>query len=255
MRRSTPQGTITYSFGPGPVTLAVKALIVANIATFLLTWLVPTVALYLGFQPQAFLEHVRLWQPVTYMFIHAGVGHILWNMLALWMFGVELERLWGTKFFVKFYAASGLGGAALTLLLAFAPLPFTASLYYSLTMGASGAIMGLLLAYAMYFPDRPIYMYFVFAIPAKYFVMIIGAVTFLVGTSGSGEAWAAHLGGLAGGYLALTFGRARPLAEIKYRYYKWKMNRARRKFDIYSGGRDARHGQPRHPSDWDRHVH
>jgi len=237
------------------MTLAVKGLIWANIAAFVFTWLVPVAEVYLGFQPQAFLQRVWLWQAVTYMFIHAGVGHIVWNMLALWMFGVELEKVWGPKFFVKFYAASGIGGAALTLLLSFLPLGFTAPLYSSLTVGASGAIMGLLLAYAMYFPDRPIYMYFVFAIPAKYFVMIIGAVTFLVGTSGSGEAWAAHLGGLAGGYLALTSGRARPLAEIKHRYYKWRMNRARRKFDIYSGGRDARHGQPRRPTDWDRRVH
>ena len=106
---------------------------------------------------------------------------------------------------------------------------------------------GLLLAYAMYFPDRPIYMYFIVPVPAKVFVAIMGAIAFLssLGESG-GVANATHLGGLAVGYLFLKSGRIHPLSELKYRYLKWKINRVRKKFDVYSGGR---------ADDWDRRVH
>jgi len=112
------------------------------------------------------------------------------------------------------------------------------------TIGASGALYGLLMAFAMYYPERPILMFLLFPVPAKYFVMILGALAFLAGPGG-GISNAAHLGGLIFGYLYLRGGRGGMTAEIKYRYLKWKMNRLRRKFDVYSGGR----------SDWDRHVH
>jgi membrane associated rhomboid family serine protease len=129
-------------------------------------------------------------------------------------------------------------------------LPFeVTSLTYSIpTVGASGALYGLLMAYAIYYPDRPILMFMLFPIPAKYFVIIIGAISFLSasGAGGSaGVAHGAHLGGMIFGYLYLQNGRGGLTAEIKYRYLKWKMNRLRRKFDVYSGGR----------SDWDRKVH
>ena len=106
---------------------------------------------------------------------------------------------------------------------------------------------GLLLAYGLYFPDRPILMMMLFPIPAKYFVMIIGAIAFYssLGATG-GVAGATHLGGLVVGYLYLKGAHVDPLAELKYRYLKWKINRVRRKFDVYSGGR---------ANDWDRRVH
>jgi membrane associated rhomboid family serine protease len=115
-------------------------------------------------------------------------------------------------------------------------------------IGASGAIYALLLAYALYFPDRPIYMYFVFPIPAKVFVLIMGAIAFYssLAETGGGVASATHLGGLAVGYLYLKGARAHPLSELKYRYLKWKINRVRKKFDVYSGGR---------ADDWDHRVH
>lgn len=222
------------------MSFAVKVLLWTNVAAFVVTWFVPTIGVYLGLEPARVIGHYWLWQPITYMFIHAGALHILFNMLALWWFGVELERLWGTKFFVRFYFASGLAGAALTILVALLPFSYGEYLYRVLTVGASGAIFGLLLAYGMYFPDRPIYLYFLFPIRAKYFVMIMAALSLFT----SGASWTAHFGGLAGGYLFLTFGRSHPLAEFKYRYFKWKMNRLRRKFDVYSGGKD-----------WDRRVH
>jgi membrane associated rhomboid family serine protease len=127
-------------------------------------------------------------------------------------------------------------------------------MYYTTTIGASGAIYGVLLAYAMYFPHRPIYLYFVFPIPARYFVMIIGAITFLssIGSAGSGIAHTAHLGGLLVGYIYLKGLRVRPFDELKYRWLRWKMNRARGRFDVYSGGRRP---DDDWKSDWKKHIH
>jgi membrane associated rhomboid family serine protease len=209
--------------------------------------LFPSLTWALGLRPAAVVGALSVWQLGTYMFLHANITHILFNMLALWMFGAELERTWGTRYFLKFYFVTGIGAAILTVLLSWLPFEFAEQLRQSVIIGASGAIYGLLLAYALYFPDRPIYMYLVVPIKAKYFVMIMGALAFYssLGSTG-GVANATHLGGLLVGYLFLKSGRVDPLAEVKYRYLKWKINRGRKKFDVYSGGRGH---------DWDRHVH
>jgi len=141
--------TMSYSFGPGPLTQAIKMLIAVNVAAFLVTYFVPEVILYLGLRPLDVFRELRLWQPITYMFLHGGIFHILFNMLVLWMFGVELERMWGSRFFTKYYFVTGLGAAATTILLGFLPGAFGSQLYTSLTIGASGAVYGVLLAYAL----------------------------------------------------------------------------------------------------------
>ena len=127
-------------------------------------------------------------------------------------------------------------------------------IYYTITVGATGAIYGLLLAYGMYFPHRPIYLYFIFPIPARVFVMIVGAIAFLSSLSGpgGGVAHSAHLGGLVVGYLYLKSLRSRPMDELKYRYLRWKMGRARSRFDVYSGGRSS---DDDWKSDWKKHIH
>jgi membrane associated rhomboid family serine protease len=236
---SSSASNFASSFGPGPLTPAIKALVAANVAAFLISLVVPSITLSLGLRPADIFGHLHVWQPVTYMFLHAGIFHILFNMLALWMFGVELERMWGSQYFLKYYFVCGVGAALTTVLLSFVPGTLGLQLWYSLTIGASGAVYGVLLAYAMYFPNRPIYLYFVFPIPAKYFVMIIGAISLLssMSASGGGIANTTHLGGLLAGYLYLKGGRLHPVSEIKYRYLKWRINRVRRKFDVYSGGR------------------
>ena len=248
MRSRYPStSSFASSFGPGPVTPAIKAIMIANAAAYLAALIVPAMTLGFGMRPADVIGQFRLWQPITYMFLHGGIFHLLFNMLALWMFGVELERMWGSRFFTKYYFVTGVGAAMTTLILSFTPLPFADQLYYSLTIGASGAVYGVLLAYAMYFPNRPIYLYFVFPIPAKYFVMIIGAISLLSSTGGGGGiAHTTHLGGLVAGYLYLKGGRVHLFSEIKYRYLKWRINRMRRKFDVYSGGR---------ADDVDRRVH
>ena len=249
----------SFSFGPGPISTALKILIGANVFMFFVQAVAQRFAAIdfrtgtdivtatLGLMPASVFGRFEVWQLATYMFLHGGIFHILFNMLALWMFGVELERTWGTRYFLKFYFVTGIGAAVLTVLISFLPFEFAEELRHSIVIGASGAIYGLLLAYALYFPDRPIYMYFVFPIPAKYFVAIMGALAFYSSLGqGGGVANATHLGGLLVAYVFLKSGRMHPIGELKYRYLKWKINRVRKKFDVYSGGR---------ADDWDRRIH
>ena len=253
MRSRYPStSTLAYSFGPGPLTPVIKALVIANVAAFVISFYDQSRIFGLfGLRPEDVVRHLYLWQPLTYMFLHGGVSHILFNMLTLWMFGVELERMWGSRFFLKYYFVAGVGAALTTIVLSFAPIGLFQSMYAAITVGASGAIYGVLLAYGKYFPYRPILFFGIFPIQARYFVMIMGAMSFLFATSGPGGGIAhlTHLGGLLAGYMYLKGfrgGRLHVMAEIKYRYLKWRINRMRRRFDVYSGGR---------ADDVDRRVH
>ncbi len=232
--------------GPGPVTPVVKALLVANVAMFVVSRLLPGLVAPLGLVPEEVLTQLRVWQLVTYLFLHGGVFHILFNMLTLWMFGVELERMWGSRYFARFYFVAGVGAGLTQIIASLLPFGPLASLYYAQTIGASGAIYGLLLAYAMYFPHRQIMFWGLFPIEVRYFVLIMGGISLLSAADGAGGvAHMAHLGGIAAGYLYLKSGRAtggltgrlNVIAEIKYRYVKWRINKMRRRFDVYSGGR------------------
>jgi membrane associated rhomboid family serine protease len=243
MRRTSSSYASSFSFGPGPLSTAMKALIGANLAMFVLTWAMPPLLVVLGLVPAMVFRQFHVWQLGTYMFVHGGVGHVAINMLVLWMFGTELERTWGTREFLKFYFVTGIGAGVFTVLFSLLPFAYANQIYLIPTVGASGAIFGLLLAYGLYFPNRPIYLYLVFPVPAKYFVLIIGAITFF---AGGGVANATHLGGVVVAYLYLKSARMNPLGEVKYRYLRWKINRVRKKFDVYSGGR---------ADDWDRRIH
>jgi membrane associated rhomboid family serine protease len=238
------------------MTPAVKMIVIVNVVAFLAASIVPELIMGLGLRPAAVFGQLAIWQPVTYMFLHSplpSIGHVLFNMLMLWMFGTELERTWGTRFFTKYYFVTGLGAAATVILWSLSPLPGAELMYYQVTIGASGAIYGILLAYALYFPHREIYLYMIFPIPAKYFVMILGAIAFLMSVSsgGGGIAHTAHLGGLVVGYLYLKGLRLRPLDELRYRWLRWKMQRARGRFDVYSGGRN----EDEWKRDWKKHIH
>ncbi len=247
MSRYAPPSTLSYSFGPGPITPAVKWIIIANVAVFVVTFFfAEPVFQYFGLIPKLVFEKGWIWQLGTYMFLHANPMHILLNMLGVWMFGVTLERRWGTTFFSKYYAITGLGAGLTAVLVSLLPFEATRPAYDSATIGASGALFGLLVAFAIYYPHQPILLMMLFPIPARIFVMIFGGLALLYTIQGGrGVSDTAHLGGLVTGYLYLKNGRGGMLAEVKYRYLKWKMNRLRRKFDVYSGGR----------SDWDRNVH
>lgn len=186
----------------GPLTPAVRTLLIANVAV----WVFQIASSFLahvridrlfGLVPYDVTHHLFLWQLVTYMFLHGDFFHIGLNMLALWMFGTELESLWGTERFTRFYFVTGIGAGVCTVLAAwnsFVP-----------TIGASGAIYGLLAAYGILFPERTILLYFVIPIKAKYFVLLLGLLTFWssVTASGGGVAHVAHLGGMLFGWLYL----------------------------------------------------
>jgi len=143
------------------------------------------------------------WQLITYQFMHADMWHLFMNMFALWMFGSELETQWGSKRFLVYYILAGIGAALIHM----AVTPFFGEVRP--TVGASGAIYGLLLAYGMTYPNRPIFMFPLFIpIPAKYFVMIFAGIELINGVSGvSGVAHFAHLGGALSGFLMLKYGR------------------------------------------------
>src|SRR5471032_2775710 len=246
MRRSFSPYTSSFSFGPGPISTTLKWLIGANVVMFVAQSLFPILTAALGLVPAYVVGHFWVWQLATYMFLHGGIFHIVFNMLALWMFGAELERIWGTRYFLKFYFVTGIGAGALTVLFSLLPFGFAQQVQHSVIIGASGAVYGLLLAYAMYFPDRPILL-IIFPVPAKVAVAILGAIALFSSMSeAGGTANATHLGGLLVAYLYLKGARMHPLSEVKYRYLKWKINRVRKKFDVVSGGR---------ANDWDRRVH
>jgi membrane associated rhomboid family serine protease len=144
------------------------------------------------------------WQLVSYQFMHGSIGHLFFNMLALWMFGMELEHLWGTRRFATYYLLSGIAAGATHILINTlmggpgAP-----------TVGASGSIMGVLLAFGLTFPTRPVMMFPIFfPIPARIFVMLYAGLDLVMGimNTNDGVAHFAHLGGALGGWLLLRFG-------------------------------------------------
>ncbi len=141
-------------------------------------------------------------QLITYQFLHGSFGHILFNMFALWMFGMELETLWGSKKFLIYYLLSGIGAGIFQLIIP----PLLGS--GGLTIGASGAIFGILLAFGLSFPNRSVFMFPIFIpIPAKTFVLIIGGLQILLGfLSNDGVAYFAHLGGAITGWILLKYG-------------------------------------------------
>src|SRR6187455_278187 len=124
MSRYAPSSSMSYSFGPGPITFAVKWIIILNVGAFLVTTFLPELIGYFGLTPRLVVTRGWIWQLATYMFLHAGALHLLFNMLGIWMFGVELERRWGTQFFIRYYAVSGIGGGLTFLLISL--LPFAA---------------------------------------------------------------------------------------------------------------------------------
>ncbi|MGE5178147.1 MAG: rhomboid family intramembrane serine protease [Bacteroidota bacterium] len=229
----------------GPLTPAVKALLIANVAVFLFQMLARTLAQVslerlFGLVPYEVTHHLFLWQLVTYMFLHGGLMHIGFNMLALWMFGTELEYLWGTNRFTRFYFITGIGAAICSTLVQWNSLiP---------TIGASGAIYGLLAAYGLLFPDRIILLFFIIPIQAKYMMILYGLMEFYmaVTASGTGVAHVAHLGGMLFGWLYIRHGWGdRRLSFRLPSFRAWRERRRqrqlRKKFKVYykeTRGRD-----------------
>ena len=183
-----------------PVT---QALIIANVAVYFLDSLAGR-SLSMLFALWPIGPHFMPWQVVSYAFLHGGLAHLLFNMYGLYMFGGDVERVWGPRRYLTYYFVCAIAAAIAQLIVS------TLSGAYYPTVGASGALFGLLLAFARCFPYRVVMPLFP-PIPmrAPVFVMVFGALELLLGVSGtqSGVAHFAHLGGLAGGYLYLRFNR------------------------------------------------
>ena len=253
MRRTSYGSTSFFSSSYFPD--GVKWLLISNAATFVCMFLlarderaVATLIDWLALSPYHVLHNFRIWQLGTYLFLHGGVWHLLVNMFTLWMFGITLEKDWGTRRFLKYYFLCGVGAGfcdvVVNVLLGRASLPPIEG--GITTIGASGAIYGLLLAFGVLFPEVTILFAFLFPIKAKYFVMIYGAVELLaaLGTRNTGVSNVAHLGGMLFGFLYL---KARlpgfDTNSVRRWYQNYKLQRAKKKFQVYM----RKHGSDRDP--------
>ena len=192
-------------FGPQKMGDGVKQLLLVNIVIFLITemsnmgfW-----ASWFGLNPQSVIFGFTIWQPFTYMFLHAGIWHIGMNMLMLWMFGSELETLWGKKEFFRYYIVTGVGAGVFSLVPYFMGVLFGYRGALPPIIGASGAIYAVLLAYAMTYPDRTVLVYMIMPVKVKYLMLIMGFVTFASMGDGDGISHITHMGGLVVGWIYL----------------------------------------------------
>ena len=186
-----------FAFGH-PLTPWVKRLLIANVAIFLLTLVIGQAFFFewFGFSPRHAFS--RPWGALTYMFLHGDGWHLLMNMLVLYFFGPSLENRWGSSEFLKYFFLCGIGGVALSFV--FSPgAPI---------IGASAGMYGLMMAFALYWPDTPIYFWGIFPIKALWLVMIFFGLSFIsaFGGAGGGVAHFAHLGGLLTGLVYLKLG-------------------------------------------------
>ncbi len=187
-----------FSFKPRMFTEAIKVLIIVNVGIFLLNSLARnTFDLAVIFGLSSDTVWPLIWQPVTYMFMHGNIWHVLINMFVLWMFGTEMESMWGKNEFLKYYFTTGVGSGLIWLL-------FNLGNSNTILIGASGAVYGILLAFGMMFPNRTVYIYFLFPVKVKYFVIFIGAMAFISSLgSGSNISHITHLSGMVIGYFYL----------------------------------------------------
>ncbi len=181
----------------GSLMPAVKWLMVANGVMFVLQQLYPPLTGMMGLVPWRIVHEVAVYQFVTYLFLHGSFFHLFFNMLMLWMFGRELEARWGTRFFLKYYFLTGVGAGITSFL--FNPAS------HSVTIGASGAIMAILVAFALHDPNRRVYVWFLFPIKIKWLVVFLIALDLFAAMSHSSDGVArfAHLGGALIGFVYL----------------------------------------------------
>ncbi len=227
------------SFSIAPMTPMVKWLIIINVGVWFGLQVVlesivkQPVSSYLSLVPASFLFEYKIWQAITYMFMHSlQVTHILFNMLMLWFFGGEVEQTWGSRRFLMYYFFSGVGAALIYC--------FGMAMYAYFTgdtrqlvipvVGASGALFGVMLAYGVLFGDRTVYFFMLFPMKAKFFVLLMGFIEFAnmvtSQSSGSEVAYLAHLGGLVSGFIFIWV-------------QKWRSQGPRKG----SGGKKGRHLQ------------
>ena len=237
-----------------PFTRAVTWLLGINTGIFLLMELLGLARLpvvgyiidYGALTPALVIGHGYIWQLVTYSVLHAGFLHWFGNMLGLWMFGSAIESAWGTRRLLELYIIGVVGAALTTVALSYAHVLGNPN---QPTLGASGGVFAILIAFGMLFGDNEIMMIpFPFLIKAKYFIGILIVVTLALAMGGGGNvAYVAHLGGLLFGWLYARRGPKAALVNVgiaeryygmRNSYYRWKRRRAAKKFEVYMSKHD-----------------
>ena len=237
-----------------PFTKAVTWLVGINTGFYLLRLILGLARLpvddftleYLALTPALLVRHGWLWQLATYGFLHFEFWHWFGNMLGLWMFGASIESAWGTRRFVELFSVGLVGAAITTVALSYSHLLGNPN---RPTIGASGGVFAILIAFGMLFGDNEIMMIpFPFLIKAKYFVGILIVVTLAFAMAGGGNvAYVAHLGGLLFGWLYVRRGPKGALVNVglseryygvRNSYYRWKRRRAAKKFEVYMSKHD-----------------
>lgn len=189
-------------------------------------WMVP----HLGLVPAYVLQRGWWWQIITYLFLHGGLFHWLFNMFVLWMFGRELELRWGSRFFLTYLLVTGVGAGLLVLLLSpHSSVP---------TIGSSGAVFGVLVAFAMVFPEATLYLYFIIPMKAWQAAALFAFIELFAGLQGGGSGIAqyAHLGGMGTGYLYLkAWGWVKSRGPL-FSWRRWgQSGRSSRAWDVVQG--------------------
>jgi rhomboid family protein len=252
-------GARRYNFDwRGFITPGVKLLVLVCSAVFLVQTLADIllgpaatswINHFFGLVPLGPIPGLRVWQPFTYIFLHGGLLHLLLNMLWLWMFGRELELVWGKRRFLNFFFLCGVGAGLIEMLVKAIPMFWGERPSDVPTIGASGAIFGILMANAVLFPDRRVWLFpLPVAIPMRPYVAVIGAIEFFftLGAGGDKVAHLCHLGGMLVAYIYLRRGSF--LYSVRNTVTDWKMQRNKRRFQVYMN----KHKDP--PSRPDRWV-
>ena len=206
-------------FGGGTSSIpdGVKLLLILNIIVFLLVEIsdMQFELFYsnFGLVPAKVWSSFMIWQPITYLFLHGGFIHLLFNMFVLWMFGKDLENQWGFSPFLKYYFACGIGAGVITSFFGWGS--------YTPVIGASGAIYGLLLAYGLTYPNRLVYLYGIFPIKVKFMVIGMGVIAFFASMT-SENSTVSHITHIAGMVMGLMYLQSK----INFKHIKlWLINR------------------------------
>ena len=238
------QARYKLSFG-GPLTPVVKSLIIVNLLAFAFLFIASdkgTLVQYLGLVPASIINERHYWQFITYMFIHVDFWHFAFNMLGLWWFGCDIEKGFGAKHFLRYYLITGIGAGICAFLLGWeSKTP---------TIGASGAIFGVLLAYAILYPNRMIYLYFIIPVKAKWLVAFFGLVELagVIRASDEGISHIAHVGGILFGLLWFGYYLKFFSMDSLRRLFFWRRGKQKFKIikiqgteddDFFKGNRDG----------------
>lgn len=204
---------------------------------------------WFGLVPYAVTHGFRIWQPFTYLFLHSGIMHIFFNLLYLAMFGADLERTWGSRRFYSYFFVCGIGAGVINVIVKMLLDPHGQGTAAIPTIGASGAIYGVLLAVAVVMPQRQVW---VFPLPVtvsmRLLVIVMGAIEFFgtIGSSGDNVSHICHLGGMLVGYVYIRRGSF--LYNFRNYFSDWQRRRLKKKFDVYV--REHRDKPPTNPDNW-----